>query len=143
MSFDIFDNFATNEKLEVTGVWHDLDITGESRIRVARMDNPKYQAEMSKLFAEFAKELEAEPSEKRSEPGSITRKIMAKGMAAAILLDWENLSYKGKVLKYSQENAEVVLAHKDFIELILRLSNDITNFQQELEEEQVKNSQKS
>lgn len=143
MSFDIFENFATNEKLETVGVWHNLDVAGKSRIRVARMDNPKYQAAMSALFAEYAKELDAEPEDKRSEPGSLTRKVMAKGMAQAILIDWEEVSYRGKMLKYSKENAEKVLEHKDFLELILRLSNDITKYQIELEDEQTKNSQKS
>ena len=140
MSFDIFDNFATNEKLEISGVWHDLDASGKARLRVARMDNPKYQQEMTKLFTEFTKELEKEKPEERAEPGSVTRMIMAKGIAAAVLVDWEGLTYKGKVLKYSKENAEKALTHKDFLELVLRLSNDITNFQAELEEEQTKNS---
>lgn len=140
MAFDIFDNFATDEKLEVVGVWHNLDVAGTSRIKVARMDNPRYQQAMQNLYAQKAKELHAEPDEARTEPGSVTRQVMAQGLAESILLDWEGISYKGKVLKYSKENAVMVLAHKDFLELVLRLANDITNFQLRLEEDQTKNS---
>lgn len=140
MAFDIFDNFATDEKLEVVGVWHNLDVAGTSRIKVARMDNPRYQQAMQNLYAQKAKELQAESDGARAEPGSVTRQVMAQGLAESILLDWEGISYKGKVLKYSKENAVMVLAHKDFLELVLRLANDITNFQLQLEEDQTKNS---
>lgn len=139
MSLDIFELFATNEKLETVGVWHNLNADGSSRIKVARMDNPKYQQAMQLLYSEYAEELQKEPEAERLEPDSLTRKIMAKGMAQAILVDWEGISYKGKVLKYTKENAEKVLMHKDFLELVLRLSSDIANFRLELEEEQTKN----
>lgn len=139
MSFDIFELFATNEKLETVGVWHNLNADGSSRVKVARMDNPKYQQTMQLLYSEFAEEIQKEPEAQRLEQGSVTRKIMAKGMAEAILVDWEGISYRGKVLKYTKENAEKVLSHKDFLELVLRLSSDIANFRLELEEEQTKN----
>ena len=68
MSFDIFELFATNEKLETVGVWHNLNADGSSRVKVARMDNPKYQQTMQLLYAEFAEEIKKEPEDVRLEP---------------------------------------------------------------------------
>lgn len=140
MTFDIFDAFATNEKLEVVGVWHTLNEASGTRIKLARTDNPNHQQANFRLIAEHGKELEAESVELRAEAGSLTRRVMAEALAEGVLIDWENLTYRGKVLKYSKENAMKVLQHKDFFELVMRLASDITNYQQDLEDEQIKNS---
>lgn len=139
MSFDIFTKFATDENLEIVGAWHNLDLKGESRIRVARMDNPKHTQVTAKLYADNAEALAAEKEGDRTKPESLTRQILVEGMAEAVLLDWEGISYKGKVLKYSKENAKLVMQHKDFLELVLRVASDIENFRLKEEAEQVKN----
>lgn len=141
MAFDIFENFATDEKLEVHGAWHDL--SPGSRIKVARIDNPVYQAALAEGMQENAEKIktpENATEEQQEEARDEIRKVMAKAASKGLLRDFEGLSYQKKPIKYTPANAEKLLQHKDFLELVLQLANNVSRFRIKAEEEEQKNS---
>lgn len=142
MGLDIFETFATDETLEVEGKWHDLG--SGSRILVARQNNTNYLNVFSELYQEHGKAIEdgaaaPEGSKERKAGDKASLDINVATMARTILLGWENLTYKGKPLEYSVENAEMLLRIKDFRVLVFGLMTDIENFRQKQEEAQEKN----
>lgn len=141
MSFDIFANFATDETLEVVGVWH--SVAKGAEIRVARADNPVYMNALSEFMdAELEKvNLPENPSKEQKEKvEKSTRSVLVRAAARGLLLDWKGLSYKGKPIDYSVENAEKLLSHKDFLEYVLKVANDVRNYRLKIQDEQEKNS---
>lgn len=145
---DIFELFATDPSKEDDGVWHHLDKVRnpEARVKVARMANDRYNSRLQELrlqpeyemyVAQEGQEL-TEGQIKRNR--EIVRTTMRKAMAHAVLVDFEGLKYKGKPLEYSEENAEMLLTHMDFMEVIYALANDAANYRFNQEAKAVKNS---
>ena len=126
---DVFNSFATDEAVEVAGVWKDLD--KDTSILVARMENKEHTKLMIKLYEENISKLEGNPEL----DDILTREILAK----TILKGWKNLTYKGKTLKYSIDNAMMILSHKDFRKAVVKIAIDFDNFRMKLDEEDVKN----
>ena len=127
---DIFAKFATDEILEVEGRWVDLDKS--SKIRVARMNNEKYQVEFRKQYAENKATLEKGDEE----ADELAKQIFISVMAQTILVGWEGIAYKGKAMKYSVENAKKLLQHKDFRVLVEAEASAFEGYRAKLEEEQ-------
>lgn len=127
---DIFSQFATDETLEMNGRWIQLD--ANSRIRVARENNDNYQ----KAFREKWNANEAALQVGDAHADEIARGIFLDVLAETILVGWEGLTYKGKAIKYSVENAKKLLAHKDFRKLVETSAADFAGYRAKLEEEQ-------
>lgn len=130
---DIFNQFSTVEKLEVEGVWKEL---GDAKFLVARSRNDKYMEMYIKLESEHSEVLLAggEAAVKQRE------EIVYTVMAHTVLLGWQGVvKWQGKNLPYSVENAIKVLRVKDFFRVISAWSNDITNYQEAVEQGELGN----
>jgi hypothetical protein len=122
-SFDVFAEFATDEKKENDGVW--VDIGKGARLLVARAGNRKYSRLLTAAIEKHqrALDLKDEAADKLSD--QITIDVAAE----AILLGWEKLSFKGQDMgAYSVTAAKQLLAVKDFRHYVSRLSNDFDRF---------------
>lgn len=142
MGLDIFDSFATDEKLEVEGKEH--DIGGGTTILVGRNNNINYLLEFNRLYDENATIIEAgqkakEGSEERKAADDAALQVIVKTLAKTVLLGWKNLKFKGKEMKYSQENAETLLMIKDFRTLVIELASNVDHYRMKREQEQQKN----
>jgi len=127
---DIFAQYATDETLENSGTWFDLG--GDARVLVARSGNKAFGKVLTKQVELARKTLDRndEVAEAKSQ------EIMIGAMAQGILLGWEGLSFKGKALDYSLDNAKTLLAVKDFRRQIEVFSNDVDAYRAKLEAEQ-------
>lgn len=125
---DIFAAFATDEKKEVEGTWFDVP-GGDARIKVARSSNPVYAKEVVKAYEKFAKAPKNDQTEKQQD--AEYKRLLAQH----ILLDWENLTFKGKTLPYSVQNAEMLLAIRDFRLFVQKCSDDFDAYRAEVEED--------
>lgn len=132
--FDIFNEFATDEKKENEGVV--IDLGNGASLLIARRDNDKYLKlvqEEADAFAISSQGLSAEAYDKAD------KAILTKILAETILLGWKNLSYKGKPLPYSVKNAAMLLGHKEFRRLVMRHASDMANYKAKLEDQDEKN----
>lgn len=132
MALDIFKEFATIEKLEVEGVWKEL---GEAKFKVGRSRNDAYMALYVKLENEHKEVLLAGGEEALK----LREEIMYQVIATTVLLGWQNVAFQGKAMPYSVENAIKLLRVKDFFRVVSAWSNDITNYQNEVEEVELGN----
>lgn len=119
---DIFNSFATDNKLEQEGSWVSLD--GKARILVARAGNKKYGRLLSTQVEKNKIALDA----KTDEADDLSDDIMIDVLANSILVGWEGLSYQGVSLDFSIENAKKLLGVKDFRLLVSNHSRNIENY---------------
>lgn len=141
MAYDIFENFAFDEDLEIHGAWHEL--APGSRIKVARIDNPTYQAAMYKGMRENESRIRVgddATEEQKAQSQEAIKEVLKEAVAEGLLKDYEGLTYNKKTLKYSKANSLKMLQHKDFLELVLKLANDTARFRLKAEEDLEKNS---
>ena len=133
--FDVFEKFATDETKEECGVVVSL---GEGvSLTIARANNAnflKFVQEEADRVAEKSVALSAEDAE------ALDKKTMLGVLAKTVLLGWKGVAYKGKVIKYSVDNAVKLLSHKDFRKLVMEHANDIEYYKAELEDADEKNS---
>lgn len=129
---DIFATYAVNEDLENNGTWMEL---GDAKFLIARAGNRSYSKLFTKEYERNQRALEA----KDDNADKLAEKLMIKVIAKTILLGWENVKYQGKDLAYSVENAEMLLAHKDFRREIVKMSEDFDAFKMQKEAEEEKN----
>ena len=127
--FDIFENYATDEKAELEGVWRPC---GTGQIKVARANNNNYIELLNKLIEEHGTALDGNSAA----TVELNKKVMIEVYAKTILLDWKDLGYKGKPLPYSLDNAKTLLAHADFRNKVSALSNEFSAYKAKQEEEQ-------
>lgn len=129
MSFDIFNQYAADPKKELDGVW--IRLGGEddapARIKVARSGNKRHSRIITQLYESNKATLELKNDAADAKGEEITIDAMAK----AILLDWENLSFKGKALEngWRIEDAKLLLGVKDFREVVNKHATDFKKFQ--------------
>lgn len=126
---DLF-SLVTDIKLENQGTWVPY---GDATFLVARSGNKKYNRRMADAYKtnRVVLELEDDSSDAMSE------EIFSDVIANAILLGWKGVSWKGSSLDYSVENAKMVLlASRDFRNIIARMSDDIENYRVKAEVEQ-------
>jgi hypothetical protein len=145
MAFDVFEQFATDETLELEGVWQPVG-GGAAEVLVARSGNKKH----SRLLSREVEKNQAALDAKTDEADKLSDQIMADVMAQTILLGWRTpqkdgaaplptLRFKGDDLPYSVANARTLLAVKDFRALIGRLSNEMEKYKLVREEQAAKN----
>lgn len=114
---DIFSKFATDPKKEVEGVVQ--PIGNGTYLTVARYTNDKALALMAALRERHAVALNS------ADPEVVTatnREIQIDAMANHVLIDWTGIEFKGKQLKYTVENAKLLLKLNDFRDLVFKLS---------------------
>lgn len=134
MSFDFFDEFATDAAAEVNGV--EVPYKGSTFI-VARSGNKKY----GKLLSDLVKKNQIALDLKDDAADDLSDKLMAEVLAKTILVGWKGeITYKGEKLKYSTANAMKLLAHADFRALVSRWADDREQYRAKQIEEKVKNS---
>ena len=126
---DIFKEFATDEKLETEGRW--ISLGKGARIKVARDNNEKFVKLMRELLEEHRITLE-EGNEAADE---LARDIVRRAKAKAVLVDFEGITYKGKKMEYSEDNAFKLLGIKDFRRLVDEYSQEFSAYKIKSEED--------
>lgn len=121
--------FAVDEKLEVGGFWKDLG--GGSSVRIARAGNRAYNKKLRELMKPYRG-----PMGLLEMSDETAHRVFVEAMAGTVLVDWKGLSDEdGKDVPYSEKKAiEWMLKYKEFYKIIDALSNDIANFQSNIEE---------
>lgn len=129
---DIFSTYAVDEGKELNGTWMEV---GDSKFLVARAGNKHYVKMLGKMVETNQKALDR----KDDAADALSDKIIIDVMAKTVLLGWENVSYQGQVMLYSEENAKTLLALKEFRREVMKLSDDFNSFKAQQEAEAVKN----
>lgn len=132
--FDVFDKFATDEKKELQGA--EVVLEQGVSLRIARADNINF---LNLLQQEADAMAEKTENMSEDEAYDFDRKSLLRVLAKTVLLGWKGLSYKGKPIKYNEENAMMLLKHKDFRKLVMQHASDFANFKARLEDEDEKN----
>ena len=123
------DRFQTNEAAETEGVWVDLSDT--ARVKVARLNNPRYQAHVQAAMKPYRHQVRA-----GTLPDSVLEKITIEAMASTILLDWKGVTRAGKELKYSSKAATEALTElRDFRECIAEIAQSAEMYRQQAVED--------
>lgn len=136
MGFDLGEEFGSNERAEIEGVW--VSLGEDAGVKVSRLGNPDAQKAYRKIPRAIRRSIEE---------GSMGNKqavqFLAKFMAEHILKDWKGLSLKGKSLpSYTSEYGKKHMEEfRRFRDKIWEISVDDDLFNIELEED-VKNLQK-
>lgn len=126
-----------NPELETNGVWENYG--GGLKVKIARMNNPKYE--------EYLREL-SKPHMRRLRSGNlendIIEEITKKAVARYVLIGWEGmLDENDNDVPYSEQKALEIISdprYKDFYRDIVDMSNDRSLFRTEFLGEQAKNS---
>ena len=132
--FDVFEKFATDEIKEESGVKVSLG-KGVS-LTIARSDNSKF---LKLLQEEADRVAETVVGLNDKEAEAVDKQAMLFVLAKTILLGWEGVAYKGKMIKYSIDNAVMLLGHKDFSKLVMKHAGDIELYRAKLESDDEKN----
>lgn len=132
--FDVFEKFATDETKEECGV--EVSLGEGVSLTIARANNAnflKFVQEEADRVAEKSVALSADDAEE------FDKKTMLGVLAKTVLLGWKGVAYKGKKIKYSVENAAMLLKHKDFRKLVMEHANDFEHYKALWEGEDEKN----
>ena len=134
MSFEI-NELKTDKKMEAEGVW--VKEEGGLELKIARLDNPEYRRFVAKKSKPFRRQIARGNIESLSDK---MENIIREAFARFILLDWKNLTEKGKELKYTYENAYRILGIKDFFEIVESHAANAEIYRQETIKDAEKNS---
>lgn len=119
---DLWQQFETNERAEVEGVWVPLSTT--ARLRIARIGNPRHSATLKRIAAPHIR-----PGMRMSDIDEATfQAVTREALAEAILVGWEGITRGGEPVPYSKEAALQALQMKDFFELVLTAASTIEHF---------------
>ena len=132
---DIFKTYATDLRAETDGVWRDM---GSASFLIARADNSNYVKAIAETWEKHREQVEAGGEEAEE----LSARLLAEVTADTILLDWKNVSFKGKKYPYNRENAIALFMEpslKDFQNKIMTMARDVEYYKLKEEEEQVKN----
>jgi len=133
MAFDVFENFATDENLELEGA--KLPLSSDAGLFVARANNDRYLRRMAEEYEKHKDILDKDTPEAEE----LDRKITLQVYAETILVGfYGKLTFKGKTLKYSVENAKKLLEIRDLRMKIVQFAQDRDNYLLKLEEEAAK-----
>lgn len=130
MTFDVFEEFATDEALEENGTWFELG--KGAALLIARSGNRAYGKALAKAVEKnrVALDFEDEAADKLSD------EIMVDVLARTILLGFRNLSFQGKPAEYSLEKAKEMLAVKDFRKRVIAYSDNFEAYKVKQEAKQ-------
>jgi hypothetical protein len=126
--FDVFAAYATDDKKENEGV--EIPLGGGASMTVARMPNEKYSkilVERHEANQEMMRGLPKEQADKLDRDTFITI------LADTVLLDFKGISFKGKALKYTRDNAIKLLQIKDFRVKVITEAQNLDNFRVKLD----------
>lgn len=134
---DLKKEYFTDKKLEEGGV--DVDLGDGAFVTVRRTNNPMFREHLNKL---------RKPYERQIQRGTVDQdlldKLTRKAVSRHVLVGWKGIEIDGKAVKYSPEKAEeIMIEYPDFQEDVLFAANSRETFRQEVEEENVKNSEAS
>jgi hypothetical protein len=135
------DHLRTDASKEAEGVW--IDAGGGLRLRIARLNNPKYNAYLNELLRPHRETLrgfgEIDPE--------VIQTVTIKAMAKCVLLGWENLTEYAKNLDgtlrlvdgepfevnvpYTVEKAEEYLRIADFSNVVSNYARSAAHFRDE------------
>lgn len=119
---DFFAEFATDIVAELKGAIVSIN---DINFKVARAGNKHY----SKLLTTLVEEHQLTLDLKDDKAEAKSDEIMAEVMSKTILLGWEGeLPFKGKKYIYTQANAQMLLALRDFRALVMAHANDRANY---------------
>lgn len=128
-------DFKTDQKLELEGTWVPID--PETKLLIARANNKNY---MNSLQRQIKENGYTHAARTGKVPSEIMGKFAVRAIAETVLLGWEGLKDGKKTPKYSVDEAERLMNESpDFLSYVVSLANDITNFQEAVEEEAIKN----
>lgn len=141
--FDIT-SLAVDAKKAKEGVW--VEYPGGAKFKVARYSSP--DADMARREVQLKHYNQLQETLKKGEEVKESDEYMqdmAHVVAEHILVDWDNISEKGKKLPYSVEKAAELLSHPNYYELykfVIEQSLSQENFAIPVEEvaEDVKSS---
>ena len=122
MTFDVFEQFATDEALESNGTIFKLG--AEAEVLVARSGNRKFSKLITSQVALNKQTLDAEDDNVDSVSDTILIDVMAK----TILLGWKGLFFKGQEIPYTFDNAKKLLGIKDFRRQISKFADDMSAY---------------
>lgn len=136
--FDIFDQFATDPKLELEGTWVEVGSAlrtlenGESdpasvpSILVARQANKRHNRLVTAQYEANKTVLEGKDDAADDKNEEITINVMSQ----SILMGWKNFSFKGETLKDGWDigTAKRLLGVKDFRALVHAKSLEFANY---------------
>lgn len=138
---DLFAAYAVDESLENNGTW--FPVGGGTEFLVARSGNKAYGKHLTKLVERdrMVLDLGEEVASAKSD------EIMVEVMAHTLLLGWrtakadgtydDTIQFKKQALKYSPENAKLILSDprmKDLRKLVIRCAEDTEAYKLKLEE---------
>ena len=130
MKFDLND-FRTDKTAKAQGVW--IEFGGDAAFKLASFDNPAFTEafrKMTKPYTDLG----------RTIPEADQIAIMAKCMAAHIILDWRNVFEGDKELKFSVEAAERLLTEIEWVrDRIIGEARKLENFKAAARKETEKN----
>ena len=133
---DIKKLFGTDPEKEKDGVWQPVGDGME--IKVAKLNNPTYNKRFEFLTKPYRRALR-----KGTLSNDVAESLMIQCLAETILLDWKGLEEKGKVVKYSVENAIKLLTdYPEFRGTINDIANELAIFQEIEDEEAAENLKK-
>lgn len=116
--FDLGQELGSDEKAGIEGVW--VDFGPDSSVKVARLGNNE---------AMRAYRLLPRAKRRRFEEGTMGDdagfKFLAGFVAKHLLKDWKGLADDGKLISYSEANAEkMLLKHRRFRDRIWEIAQD-------------------
>lgn len=131
---DIFDEFATDEQLEIEGVWVDYD--EKTKFKIAR----EYNEHFTRLFSETQAKHKRALAGRSKEAKDLANRLMVEIMAKTILLGWEGpVMYQKQPLTYSYENAVKVLTLKGFRAWVVQQASNEALYRDTAEKDDEKN----
>lgn len=126
--------FATNKEKEEKGVW--ANGPDGSRFLIARAGNPIFLKLSGQLLKPYRKLIQMGRADDK-----VINEISAEVTSRTVLLGWEGVKDDGKEVPYSQEEAKRrLLEYTDFADFISGLAQTAALFQDQEQEEAVKNS---
>ena len=124
-AIDLFEAFGVDAKAEKEGVETLVPGCGAIKFLIARSDNVKYSAALAKAVRRNKPAIDAGGDLQRATLDVIFPEVMSKHL----LLGWVGkVKYKGQMLSYSQENAKMLLQHRDFRDAVLTVASDKDTF---------------
>ncbi len=129
MGFDLEEEFGSNERAEIDGVW--VSLGEDAGIKVARLGNPDAQRAYRKI---------PRPIRRQIEEGTMgneqSEKFLTRFMSEHVLKDWKGLSENGKSLpNYTSEVGAKQLKRRRFRDRVWEASLDEDLFNVELEDD--------
>ena len=131
--------FRTDSERDINGVWEDIPPEEEGdkplRLKVARLDNPKFVAAQSHFGRSLIRALRTGAGFAKAE------EVTFRAYARAILLGWEGLiDDSGKEIPYSESMAyKIMSTHRKFFKTVQDLAEDQERFRAEAVEEEAGN----